>query len=226
MVDALLGPEFEDSGVMANDLLAEFGKGFPLQNLRPLLVSNQPRAQAAGAFIATFLGFRLNGLAPELAGLLGASDPRTRSDAVEALRYCTTPINGDSLGRVLLLLDDSHPGVRWKVVQFICGADPWQLRIGLKNAAEMRPQLPFTLLSRVYGQHFRATAGLLKQLLAHEEPLVRRFGAAVAVRPRYVIDENFVEMAMQSDDSEVERIARDGREGFLAPKYAVSSSSL
>jgi hypothetical protein len=63
-------------------------------------------------------------------------------------------------------------------------------------------------------------------LLAHPDALLRRFAAAIAIRPREVIVERFVVMAEQSHDEEVRKIAADCREGFLRPTYAIGPSIL
>jgi hypothetical protein len=61
-------------------------------------------------------------------------------------------------------------------------------------------------------------------LLAHSDALLRRFAAAVAIRPREVIVERFVTMVEQSDDEELRKIAADCRQGFLRPTYAIGPS--
>ncbi|NGO51814.1 hypothetical protein [Allomesorhizobium camelthorni] len=226
MIEKLLDPGFAGDGVLANDILCEFERGFPIENLRPLLVSSNENTLAAVAFLLTFMGFRANCFVVEITALLDAQDSRTRSDAIESLANCTTPADDAALGRVLLRLDDEHPGVRWKVIQFIRLAQPWQLKLGLENAAKLRPDSAFATLVKVHGQHFAATEKKLRWLLAHTDPIVRRFGAAIATKPRYVVDEGFVEMALQSDDAEVSGIATDCCQSHLTPIYAVWSSLL
>jgi hypothetical protein len=182
MIEKLLEPGFAGDGVLANKLLCEFERGFPIENLRPLLISENENTRATAAFLLTFMGFRVNCFVAEIANLLAAQNPRTRSDAIESLGNCTTPADGAALGRVVLRLDDEHPGVRWKVIQFVRSAQQWQLKLGLENAAALRPDSAFAALLKVHGQHFVATDKKLRWLLAHSDPIVRRFGAAIATK--------------------------------------------
>ncbi|MER9233293.1 hypothetical protein NKI56_14520 [Mesorhizobium sp. M0622] len=227
----LLEPGFEGDGELTWALRSEFAKGFPVENLRPLLVSSNARTQAAAVFIAVEIGsrllsFRLNCVVAEIAELLDSKESRTRFDAIEALGRCTTPADGAILGRVMLRLDDEHAGVRWKVVEFICIAERWQLRLAVENAAALRPDSAFGALVNAYGQHFMPSSRDLPRLLNHPDALLRRFAAAVAIRPRDVIVERFVAMAEQSDDAEVRKIAADCRQGYLRPTYAIGPSIL
>jgi hypothetical protein len=226
MIAKMLEPGFAGDGELANDLLSEFGKGFPLENLRLLLDSPNEHVTATAAFLMTFYGFKLRRFLPEITRLLDCKYPYTRGDTIEVLRECTTPQDGKVLGRVLMHLDDENPGVRWKVVQFICTVDPWQLNAGLRNAARMRPDSVFAILDRVYRRDRTTTAEDIRWLIGHSDPVARRFGAALAARPIYVVDERLLDIAALSDDAEIVRLAKDGREGGLPPCYSISSSAL
>lgn len=230
MMSKLLAPGFEGDGELGNALLSEFKKGFPIENLRPLLVSSNVHTQATAAFITAEMGFRLsfklNCVVAEVTDLLDSKNSRTRFDAIEALGNCTTPADGTLLGRIMLRLDDEHAGVRWKVAQFICFAQRWQLRLAVENAAALRPGSAFEILASAHGQYLMPTAKKVRWLLDHPDALVRRFGAAVAVRPREVVDERFVALAEHSGDAEVREIAASCRQGYLRPIYAVPPSIL
>ncbi|MER8404124.1 hypothetical protein [Mesorhizobium sp. M1307] len=230
MMSKLLEPGYEGEGNLANDLLSEFKKGFPIENLRPLLVSSNIHTQSVAAFITVEIGFRrrfkLNCVVAEIADLLDSKASRTRFDVIEALGDCTTPADGAILGRVMLRLDDEHAGVRWKVVQFICFAERWQLQLAVENAAALRPDSAFTTLVNAYGHYIMPSAKDLPRLLANPDAVLRRFAAAVAIRPREVIVERFVAMAEQSDDAEIRQIAADCRKGYLRATYAIGPSIL
>jgi hypothetical protein len=126
----------------------------------------------------------------------------------------------------MMRLDDEHAGVRWKVVQFICFAERWQLRLAVENAAVMRPDSAFGTLVNAYGQHFMPSSKDLPRLLEHPDAPLRRFAAAVAIRPREVIVERFVAMVEQSNDAEIRKIAAGCRQGYLRPTYAIGPSIL
>ncbi|MGX8012092.1 hypothetical protein ACVDG8_025560 [Mesorhizobium sp. ORM8.1] len=226
----LLEPGYEGDGKLENDLLSQFHKGFPMENLRPLLTSSNDRTQTAAAFLASEissrLSFKMNCVVAEIADLLDSEAVHVRFDAIGALLGCTTPADGAILGRVMLRLDDEAFGVRWKAAEFIRLADWWQLRLAMENAANLCPDSAFPILARAHGQYFTATTKTVRWLLDHPNPLVRRFGAAVAIRPRYVVDEQFLAMAEASHDVEVKEIATACYRVQLTPVYAVWSSTL
>ncbi|RWG46892.1 hypothetical protein [Mesorhizobium sp.] len=123
MMSKLLEPGYEGDSELTFALQSEFHKGFPLENLRPLLMSGNLHTQAAAAFlvaeISPRLSFNMNCVVAEIADLLDSKIARIRFDAIEALLGCTTPADGAILGGVMLRLDDEHAGVRWRVTQFI-----------------------------------------------------------------------------------------------------------
>ncbi|MER9831152.1 hypothetical protein NKJ51_22685 [Mesorhizobium sp. M0134] len=226
----LLAPGFEGDSELTFALQSAFGKGFPLENLRPLLTSGNLHTQAAAVFLPAEAGskisYKMNCVVAEIADLLDSESSGIRFDAIEALLGCTTPADGAILGRVMLRLDDGHAGVRWRVVQFICFAERWQLRLAVENAAALRPDSAFTTLVNAYGHYIMPSAKDLPRLLANPDAVLRRFAAAVAIRPREVIVERFVAMAEQSDDAEIRQIAADCRKGYLRATYAIGPSIL
>ncbi|MER9897712.1 hypothetical protein [Mesorhizobium sp. M0130] len=226
----MLEPGYEGDSELTFALRSELGKGFPIENLRPLLTSDNLHTQAAAAYLVaeanSKMSYKMNCVVAEIADLLDSEIVGIRVDAIEALLGCTTPADGAILGRVMLRLDDEHAGVRWKVVQFVCFAERWQLQLAVENAAALRPDSAFATLVNAYGRHFMPRAKELQRLLEHPDALLRRFAAAVAIRPRQVIVERFVAMAEQSDDAEVRKIASDCREGYLRSIYAIGPSIL
>ncbi|MBA1140729.1 hypothetical protein [Mesorhizobium neociceri] len=224
----LLAPGFEGDSELTFALQSEFHKGFPLENLRPLLTSDNLHTQAAAAYlvaeISPRISYRMNCVVAEIADLLDSKIVRIRFDAIEALLGCTTPDDGAILGRVMLGLDDEQAGVRWKVVQFICLAERWQLQLAVENAAARRQDSAFGMLVNAYGRYSMPRSKDLPRLLAHPDAVLRRFAAAMAIRPREVIVERFVAMAEQSDDAEIRKIAADCRQGYLRPTYAIGPS--
>ncbi|MER8780773.1 hypothetical protein NKI72_09350 [Mesorhizobium sp. M0437] len=230
MMSKLLEPGYEGDSELTWALRSEFGKGFPIENLRPLLVSSNGQTQAAAVFIAVEMGsrlsYKLNCVVAEIADLLDSKASHLRFDAIEALLGCTPPADAAILGRVMLRLDDEHAGVRWRVVQFICLAQRWQLGLAVENAAALRPDSAFTTLVDAYGHYVMPSSKDLPRLLEHPDAVLRRFAAAVAIRPREVIVERFVAMAEQSDDAEIRQIAADCHKGYLRATYAIGPSIL
>ena len=228
IMSKLLAPGFEGDSELTFALQSAFDKGFPLENLRPLLTSDNLYTQAAAAYLVaeanSKMSYKMNCVVAEIADLLDSDVSGIRFDAIEALWNCTTPADGAILGRVMLRLDDEHAGVRWRVVQFICLAQRWQLKLAVENAAALRPDSGFKVLISAYGHYVMPSAKDLPRLLAHPDAVLRRFAAAMAIRPREVIVERFVAMVEQSDDAEIRKIAEDCRQGFLRPTYAIGPS--
>jgi hypothetical protein len=223
----LLAPGFEGDSELTFALQSEFHKGFPLENLRPLLTSDNLHTQAAAAYLVAEsprISDKMNCVVAEIADLLDSEVSGIRFDAIEALLGCTTPADGTVLGRLMLRLDDEHAGVRWRVVQFICLAECWQLRLAVENAAALRPDSAFKTLIDAYGHYSMPSSKDLPRLLKHPDAVLRRFAAAVAIRPREVIVDRFVAMVEQSDDAEIRKIASDCRQGYLRPTYAIGPS--
>ncbi|MER8906764.1 hypothetical protein NKH99_03640 [Mesorhizobium sp. M0854] len=85
----LLEPGYEGDSELTWALRSEFGKGFPIENLRPLLVSSNGQTQAAAVFIAVEMGsrlsYKLNCVVAEIADLLDSKASHLRFDAIEAL---------------------------------------------------------------------------------------------------------------------------------------------
>ncbi|MER8602666.1 hypothetical protein NKH48_02575, partial [Mesorhizobium sp. M1233] len=211
-------------------LKSAFGNGLPLKTLRPLLTPANLQTAPAPVFLpgeaGSKISYKMNCVVAEIADLRDSESSGIRFDAIEALLGCTTPADGAILGRVMLRLDDGHAGVRWRVVQFICFAERWQLRLAVENAAALRPDSAFTTLVNAYGHYIMPSAKDLPRLLANPDAVLRRFAAAVAIRPREVIVERFVAMAEQSDDAEIRQIAADCRKGYLRATYAIGPSIL
>lgn len=224
MIEGLLDPNSDpvQAGRWANDILPHFRRGFSFENLGLLLTSPHDVAQAHGAFISTFFYEELQPLLPELVSLLSSSITRTRFDTIEALQQCTTPKDGDALGRVLLCLDDEWHGVRWKTVSFISTATRGQLQSAVKHAALLRPESAFTVIRNLF--QVDMGKGTIQLLIESDDPILRRFGAGMAVRPRYVLLLEHVDMLTQSADPDLVAISESARDGFLGGVHASFAS--
>jgi hypothetical protein len=107
MMAQVLNPDYEDlNGRLSNDLLDEFCRGFPVENLKLLIDSNLLGARGTAAFIATELGLKASPLLKDIAKLLDMPTPRARYDALETLWKCSTYRDGWAIGAVLRCLDD------------------------------------------------------------------------------------------------------------------------
>lgn len=217
LIDGYNGPSY------SQELYSAFRNGFPLENLRRLLVSDLDRARGLGAYLVYELGWLAHPLVQEIGELLQDSEPQVRSDAVYALTDCTHRYDGKILGQLLLLLDDSDPFVHRSVINFVRYAEIWQLNLAINEAALVRPDSAFdTVIKANCGRRSIVSRSLLKFLVSHQEPVVRRFGAGMAGRPRPIIDDNFLDIAEECNDNEGLRVINRLRE-FKTPTYAIQT---
>lgn len=218
MIERLLDPSFDtDDGVIANDLLAAFWRDYPIENLRRLFV---PTTLDAAAFLASELGQKVRPLLREVAELLEDGTPRVRSDAISAISQCTTWEDGWAIAKIVRTLGDPHEGVRWMACKPLRYMERSQVLAGLEYLNSSEPasifasfEDAFLALERRPG---RATA-TLEKLLTHEDPIARRFGAAMAVRPRLFIDPARVAITATTKDVEVLELVREATETPLPP---------
>jgi len=111
MVEKLLDPSSDtNDGVLVNDLLGEFWRGYPIENLRRLFV---PASIGDAAFLVSELGQKVRQLLREVAGLLEHESAGIRGDAISALSQCTTWEDGWAVAKIVRALSDPHDGVRW-----------------------------------------------------------------------------------------------------------------
>lgn len=226
MLERLLSLSDNDDGTLANDFLGELGKTVPLESLRLLLTSANPRARATGAFLATFQNQNISSMVGDLAALLKHGNPRTRFDAVESILRCSTRRDGDHLAQALFALADKHKGVRMGAIEFVRYAKDWQLKLARQRAAALRPQTPFSVIAEISGQWRNDASGLIRAMLDHAEPVVRRYGLGLAGRARLVVVDAYVEWAQASADPEISKLARDCVKHRRISQHAVWHSSL
>ncbi|TGT64451.1 hypothetical protein EN802_32565 [bacterium M00.F.Ca.ET.159.01.1.1] len=226
ILEWLLSPSDDDDGTLANDFLGELGKTVPLESLRLLLTSANARTRATGAFLATFQNRNISSMVGELAALLADDNPRTRFDAVESILRCSTRAHGDYLAQALFALADGHEGVRTGAIRFVRFAKDWQLKFARQRAASLRPQTSFSAIADITGQWEDDASGMIRAMLDHAEPVVRRYGLGLASRARLVVVDAFVEWAQASADPEISKLATDCIQHNQISRHAVWLSSL
>ncbi|WP_189522751.1 hypothetical protein, partial [Mesorhizobium sp. M2E.F.Ca.ET.166.01.1.1] len=118
------------------------------------------------------------------------------------LRF-STRAHGDYLAQALFALDDEHDGVRMGAVQFVRFAKDWQLKLARQHAASLRPGRPFASIADISAQWRDDASGMIRAMLDHAEPVVRRYGLGLAGRARFVVVDAYVEWARASDDPEI-----------------------
>ncbi|AMS40881.1 HEAT repeat domain-containing protein [Aminobacter aminovorans] len=205
MIEILLDAESRDPNTLGEllwDAYGQFDKGFPIDNLRPLLSSPSEKVLGLGAFLANELGWRARAMIPELAELMGSSNAGIRFNAIGALTDCTTQEHGEILGKLLQCLEDPDSGVRWRVIEFIRLSGSGQFAMAIRNAASQRPNSIYTELDLSFRYSRTVTEIMVRQLASHSHPGLRLFAAGLALRPRKIIDENFAKIVLEAGEPE------------------------
>jgi hypothetical protein len=197
-----------DSGHLANELLREFQRGYAVEQLRPLLSSADDGVAEIAAWIASELGARAEPLLDDLVALLGHPVREVRFDAIGAVAASATGPDSYRAARVLPLLDDTEPAVRWKAMRFLSHAPADQLHAALDRLRADEPSHPHVpRLQWLLSPGARDPAAAIA-FLSSSDANARRYAAAAAVR-LLVKDRTALEHAASSDDPEIKRFATD-----------------
>jgi len=218
MIETLLDPSSgADDGVLVNDLLSAFWRGYPIENLRKLFV---PATLGDAAFLVSELGQKVRPLLHEVAGLMESDSAGLRFDAISALAQCTTWEDGWAVAKIVRALDDPHEGVRWMACGALRYMESSQIHAGLEHLRSHEPNSVFAGFRNAFIAIERRpdiAAARLERLLKSDDPIARRFGAAMAVRPRLFIDHAFVGLAATVEDAEVSKLIGEAIERPLPP---------
>lgn len=197
-----------DVGPLANDVLAGFLRGLPVQMLLPLVHHADTRVAEVGTWIAAELGPSAAPLLDEITGLMGSSSRVTRFYAIDVVQATALGDRGDRAARVLPLLADDDSAVRWKATGFLARASPQQLQsaLGAWTATDTH-DVHAALLRWLLSASGRDPSAI-RDRLAADEALTRRYAVAAAARLSDVIIAP-LETATTATDEEVSRFARD-----------------
>jgi len=169
-------------GVLANDLLREYHRGYPVESLRPLLFSDDQDVVAAGVFIASELGAKGSPLLDEVSRLIGYPKKSVRFDAIDCLLLWAGPSNKTELASVISLLGDPEPGVRWKVMDFLSRASREQLAAALSFLEVTEPNsVNVGGLRWLIGSQASDSQNV-KTALQSKEGVLRKYGVVAARR--------------------------------------------
>lgn len=201
LLELALKNNLDKNGVLLNDLLAAFHRGFPLEKLRTLLDSSDPNVVASGAWILEELGDKGKPFTPYLPLLLQSNKWTVRGSAITHATNCLSPKDGNLVAILMQHIDDVDDAVRWKVVEFmmytshliLANAEP-----ALRRASASSLLRALTIL--LYGDDEEA-----RLLLDDAEARVRRFGIAAAFRRREVM---VLKAAESSIDADVAMLAK------------------
>ena len=225
MIAKVLDPEFEClDGGLANDLLREFFRGYPVENLKLLIHSDLSSARGTASFIATELGLLAAPLLVDIASLLTQPTARSRYDALSALRACATYKDGWAIAIVLKCLDDPWPGVRMGAIDAVRVGERQALIAGFNHLKSKDPESVYARFGKAFLKAERGNNEVIVTLISDKDPIVRRFGVGLAARPRLVVDQTRLKLAATSIDPEVSEYATQATEHVLPPWGTLFSS--
>ena len=199
----------------SQELCSAFWKGFPIENLRPLILAKDPDILSLGAYLIYELGAKVRPLIDDIIPLLDNSEPEIRANAIIALEECATKFDNFALGKIIELLGDPDSFVQRIAMRFVQSCERSLLQAGVLNAARRNPDtifdmIPIALFRR--GRSVPVSADTLRMLLSHSHPVAQRFGVGLATRPRQIVDEGFIDLAEQIEDRECRNLVRWARE--------------
>lgn len=206
-------------GDLANLLLVELHKGYPVTKLRLLLNADDGEAVAAGMWIASELGESARPLFDDIVRRIHSAFPQVRFFALDCLLSCARPQDAEAIRLGLELVYDDEPSVRWKALVFLATAKDQVLRSSLTatNLTEGMEATERGLQLLLRSQDSQDSSELSSLLLSSSAPL-HGYAAAAAARIAYR-DAGPLRLAMASSDPTVKRFSCD-----MAARLQISAS--
>jgi hypothetical protein len=210
LIDALSGGGALDADAVANELLGEFGAGYPVERLHRLLRSGVAAAVRAGVWIASELGEHARPLLGEMPRLLRHPVRSVRFFAIDVVLVTATGEDGEVVARAVDLIADPDGAVRWKAMRLLANASGEQLAASVPY---LRDEGLRELTAWI--GHADDPADILSRFAAGDRT-IRLFAAAAAARVAGT-DRAPLERIADSGDEETASFARERLE-LLAPR--------
>jgi hypothetical protein len=197
-----------DDGKLAYQLKKRFVAGFPVVNLRQLLVSDNEPVVKTGSWILSELGDGARPLIHDASRLLNYQVPIVRYYAIETILVCGRADDAEIASRILPLLEDAHKAVRKRSMFFLAQQSRHVLQAMLSWL-----QTPFETSPYEEGLQFLLSdagsdAEAVISWLNDPRALARRFAAAAAARIRQHCKEPLAFAATLPDD-DISEFARN-----------------
>jgi hypothetical protein len=123
-------PQNDRVGVLSNELLREFQRGYPLVDLEYMLKSDDNDVVAVAIWITSELGEKCRPLLRSVIPLLDHPFQRVRFWALDCLLWAS-PEKGCDFAHGIALLNDPEDGIRRKVLDLLFRMSDEQLRAAL-----------------------------------------------------------------------------------------------
>lgn len=194
------------NGTTANELLKEFFSGYPVENLRPLLASEEESVVKAAAWLFSELGREAAPIFDAVVPLLAHESKYVRFFSIDVVLVCGADREGKAIARAIALLLDAEDAVRWKSLVFIAKASRDQLAASLVHQQSQELQRLTSWLLDV--ENSESHMEHVRTALANEHALHRLFASAAAVR-LYLVSPVLLKVAAESPDREVASFASE-----------------
>lgn len=195
-----------DHGVLANELLAEYRDGHPLETLRPLLASPQTEVVGVAMFVVSELGRKGALLLNDVVKLLEHHDVGVRFDVITSILTCASASDGNKIASVVLLLDDPDYRIRWKAMRFLSLASLEQLRAAVKHFQENQPSLPHIAYLKWVDSDSASNEAEIERMINSSDPLSRKYGVIAATRIVSQATQLLV-CGLSSEDTDIQQFA-------------------
>jgi hypothetical protein len=170
------------AGVLMNDLLSEFHRGYPVQHLRPLLLSEDAELVQIGAWIASELGLKGKPLFGDIFSLLRYPESKVRFSVIDCLLLWADPSKKLELASLIELIEDPEPRVRWKVMDFLSRATTAQLSAAASYLEAANPESKNLLGLRLLLNKNANNAEEVNLLIRGQDGILRKYGVVLAGR--------------------------------------------
>jgi hypothetical protein len=192
-----------ESGI-ANDLLKEFFRGYPIEKLITLLESDNERAVQSGAWIASELTRNAKPILRYLLPLFDHPNVRVRYYCAEAVLTAATDKDGEVVGGAVSLITDRELPVRRMAFELMTRADPQPLAAGVSYVKD--PEIA-SLLEWVLGvesgsQDRDEIAPRLSESSGPEQVF-----AVIAAARVYAFDPGYLQLATSLPESDAQLFA-------------------
>ena len=196
---ASLDPQDDRVGVLANELLREFQRGYALDDLRKLLRSEDEHLVAIAVWITSELGVKCRPLIGDVLPMLAHPRKGIRFDALNCV-FWILPQNGCDLTKAIYLIGDSEDGIRRKVLDILSRLSREQI-----EAAYRCTHAEWTDSSQRDGLGWLLSSDALdpKQVISalqNPQPVIRKYGAVAAARLRDTQKEPLTYASKVNDD--------------------------
>jgi hypothetical protein len=198
----LTGDEREST--VANELLKEIGRGYPVRRLSTLLQSDNEQAIEDGVWIASELGAGAGPILSDLLPLYEYPNKRIKYYAVELALTAATDQDGEVVGSAISRIADNEPPVRKMAFRLMARANRSVLVAGalFVKDAELADLLDWAL--EVEGES-RDDVEIASRL--RESGELRRLFAVIAAARIYRRNPHYLQLAASLGESNAQSLA-------------------